>query len=365
MKLKLSAIACLFAISTSAVFAAPPANKGVSFEMMALNDSQLPAIQIYLAERATERNEYGLAANKYIRSIELGISTAVWNLMKFVNDDKLSGSELKQTLQKIKAMATDNVQLSLFLADYYHSTDNHNSEAFHWMNNSMRLGTDGVSEIMANYILDGVGGADEHYTAAEAATLLRKSSDEGSGSAAFKLAQLFDNGEVISKNLGQARHYYEVAAERGQIEAFYRLAYFKEHGIGGKADPSGAIKLYSSLLNTEFAPEVHYRMSRIFMYNESTFENSRIDGLAHLIKAAELGDSDALYKVGVASYYGSDGFKVNISKAIEHLAASAHKGNKLAAQRLVQIYTNGDRDIKPNQKLKREFQRILTEAPKT
>lgn len=361
MNFKRIPLACLMMAVTSV---AAQTQKPVSFEMMAAKNVQLPAVQIYLAEQSASKQEFDVASMKYIKAIELGVSQAVWNLMAFVDRGKLDGKELASALKKIKSMAQEDSELSLFLANYYHDRDEYENEAFHWMNNSLRLGSKGVGEFLAGYILNEIGGAESHYSDIEAATLLKVSVDEGSGSAAFKLAKMFDDGGVVQRNLGQARFYYDIAAERGVIEANYRLAYFKEHGIGGDVDIKGAERLYKQLIQTEMSGDVHYRLSRLYMNNDDVFVNSRIDGVSHLIKAAELNNSDALYKVGVATYYGSNGFKININKAIESLKKSAYRGNKLAAQRLVQIYKNGERTIRPNKELMREFQRILTEAPK-
>ncbi|EGR2229498.1 tetratricopeptide repeat protein [Vibrio parahaemolyticus] len=362
MKTNLSLLATiLFASYSTAGYASMPP---VTFGSLVEQDSQLPAIQLFLAEDKATENNFEESTVHYIKAIELGISGAVWNLMKFVDEGVLNDEHLNKALRKIKSMATEDTELSLFLANYYHNKEGKGKEAFHWMNNSLRLGSTGVSEILADYIIRGIGGADSHYTPIEAATLLKKASDEGSASASLTLAKIFDDGKLIKRNLGQARHYYDIAAKSGMIEANFRLAYFLEHGIGGSKDLAEAAKLYEQLLNTDKASDVHYRLSRLYMYNEDAFENARIDGITHLVAAANLGNHDALYKVGVATYYGSDGFKVNVEKAIEHLKQAAYLGNKLAAQRLVQIYKNGDRNISPNKELMKEFQRILTDAPK-
>lgn len=362
MKINLSILATIVfaSYSTTGYTLTPP----VTFGDLVEQDSKLPAIQLFLAEDKATESRYEESTDHYISAIELGISSVVWNLMKFVDDGVLNEEYLNKALRKIKSMASEDTELSLFLANYYHNRQGSEKEAFHWMNNSLRLGSQGVSEILADYIINGVGGANTHYSVIEAATLLKKASDEGSASAALTLAKIFDKGELLKRNLGQARHYYNIAAKAGVIEANFRLGYFLEHGIGGEKDLTSAAKLYEQILNTDKAADVHYRLSRIYMYNEGSFENARVDGITHLVASANLGNPDALYKVGVATYYGSDGFKVNVDKAIEHLKESAYLGNKLAAQRLVQIYKNGDRNISPNKELMKEFQRILTDAPK-
>ncbi|KDM91056.1 tetratricopeptide repeat protein [Photobacterium galatheae] len=362
MKRNLSLLAVIFLAGFSA--SGHASTSPVTFESLVEQDSNLPGVQIFLAENRAAANDYKSSTEHYMNAIELGVSGAVWNLMSFVDRDVLHDEYLNNALRKIKSMATEDKELSLFLANYYHNRNNTEKEAFHWMNNSLRLGSAGVSEILADYIIRSVGGAESHYTLTEAATLLKKASDEGSGSASLRLAQLFDEGEILKRNLGQARHYYDLAARTGEIEANFRLGYFMEHGIGGEKDLVGAARLYEQLIHTEKSADVHYRLSRLYMYNEDQFENARVDGVSHLVAAANLGNADALYKVGVATYYGSDGFKVNISKAIEHLKNAAYAGSKLAAQRLVQIYRNGDRNISPNKELMKEFQRILTDAPK-
>ncbi|MCY9860923.1 tetratricopeptide repeat protein [Vibrio coralliirubri] len=364
MKVNLSLIACLVLASSQASATELTTPKGVSFTQLIEADSKMPAAQIYIAESHLANQNFNAASEHYISAIELGVDSAVWNLMSFVDSGVLEGEPLQTVLMKIKSMAASNKELTLFLANFYHNRQGYEGEAFHWVNNALRLGVSGVSEIMANYIIDQKGEAHRHYTSTEAATLLKDASDNGSASASFDLAEMFDSGKKLPRNLGQARHYYNIAAKAGIIEANFKLGYFMEHGIGGDKDLIGAATMYEQLLNTDAAAEVHYRLSRIYMYNPDVFDNAKVDGVAHLIKSAELGNTDALYKVGVATYYGSDGFKVNIDKAIEHLKSSAYGGNKLAAKRLIQIYKNGDRTIAPNKELMREFQRILTEAPK-
>ena len=362
MNFNLSVIAGVFALSIASVSSAN-ANI-VTFEALAKSNAKYPAVQLYLAEASALSGNYDQSVNHYITSIELGMESAVWPLMGFIDKGILAGDSLNNAIKKVKLMARDNDTLSLFLANYYHQSQNRGADAFHWANNALRLGSKGIGEILAGYILNDIGGANLHYSAQEAASLLKNAVQNGSGSAAISLAVLFDEGTSIAGNLGQARHYYSIASEAGVLDANLRLAYFLEHGIGGDKDLKKAAELYNTLLNTDDAANAHYRLSVIYMYSDGLFENSKVDGVAHLIKAAKLNHPDALYKTGVATYYGTDGFKVNADSAIEKLTLAARAGSKLAAQRLIQLYSNGERSVPANKELVKEFQRILMEAPK-
>ncbi len=331
---------------------------GNQFKKFVEENADYPMIQIYKAELKDSEQNFDEAFIHYSRALELGIEDAFKPIKYYVEENLLNEGNLKLALNIIKTRALNTIEYSIFLADYYHHKINNKEDAFKWLNNSLRLGAD-VNEIMAEYIISKDGNAHKYYTDLEGATLLKKAADNGSLSAANKIAGMFDNGIIVPKNHGQARHYYEAAIELDDLDSLFRLAYFYEYGIGGNKDLQSAIETYKKLIGTHHEPEAHYRLSKIYSSDKKEFQHNNIDSITHLIKAAEMGHHDAIYKIGISSWYGTDGFKLNINKALEHLKKAAYGGNKLAAQRLVQIYKTGDRGVEQNSDLAIEFERLL------
>ncbi len=80
------------------------------------------------------------------------------------------------------------------------------------------------------------------YVAAWAAW--RPLASDGDAEAQYYLGHLYAKGEGITRDLGQAVHWFRAAAEQGEPYGQFALGYVYEHGLGAAPDLAAAARWY-------------------------------------------------------------------------------------------------------------------------
>lgn len=78
-----------------------------------------------------------------------------------------------------------------------------------------------------------------------AAHFFRLAASNGNASAAYKLAEMYENGVGVGKNYATAFHWYQVSAELGDPYAEYRVGWFYHQGLGTQPDIARAVHWYA------------------------------------------------------------------------------------------------------------------------
>jgi len=125
---------------------------------------------------------------------------------------------------------------------------------------------------------------------------LRQHAERGDAWAQLNLGAAYDNGMGVERDLNQALHWYQMAAEQGLAEAQYNLAHL----------------LVSEELSSAVAAE-------------------------WMRKAAEQGMADAQYLMGVI-YAEGIGLEVDDVRAVEWLKRAIAQGHEEAARFLRETY---------------------------
>ena len=187
----------------------------------------------------------------------------------------------------------------------------------------------------------------------------RKAAENGNAEAQYKLGLYFGNNEETQINPVQSFEWFKRSAEQGFVLAQLKLGEYYEKGIGAKKDIEKAISCYKeaaekgnvdALNNLTMywvsSVEANFRSEEALYYYKKASEegqnqvkeivlsdytkfNKQEDYIEWLIFAAELGDANAQYQLGI-KYYTGNGIERNKKLSYEWIAKAASKGNKEA-----------------------------------
>lgn len=342
-------LAILIATSTAGSAAALEVPR-TTFNDMVKSEISDPSMSVYRAELAASLGDYDTAAMNYIAAMKTGFLEITGNLIDLISRKQLSADISLLSVKEIERLSSDNRQLSLYLGSFYEESSlNQNlRHSFFWYHNAMRLGDQDVVRKIADFVMAKKGGADEVYTSVDALSMYRSYVDRHqTPDIAFDIAESLYSGTKISRNLKLAYKYYMMAADGGVTPAFFRLAYMSEKGIGANVDLEKAVDFYHKSLTTKDSTEALYRLGRIHMYSEGAM-GQPVKGYSFLKKAADAGHLDAMYKVALMHFYGTDFANVDTKMAIDYFDRASLAGSEMATLKLIDIYTNGASGIQPS-----------------
>lgn len=356
MSYKIPFAVLLAALSTNVLATEVPRS---SFDEMVKSNLDFPAVHVYKAEVAEGMGDYDSSAMSYIAAMKLGYLDVIGNIADLISTRKLSPEINLLSAKEVEKMASDNVELSFFLGQFYaDETINQNArDSFFWYHNAMRLGSIDATKKVADYTVARFGGADEFYSQTDALSMYRNVVDKkGTPQLSLKIADTLYAGERVSRNLTQAYKYYTIAAEGGVSEAYFRLAYMTEKGLGVKSDKAESIPFYHKALATEHKAEAYYRLGRIHLYSDGLL-NEPVKGYSYLAKAAEHGHVDAQYKLGLMHFYGTEFVQANVTMALKYFDSASLNGFEMATLKLIDIYSSGASGVKPSRVKVRELEK--------
>jgi len=173
---------------------------------------------------------------------------------------------------------------------------------------------------------------------------LTKLAEKGESNAQYQLGMRYVNGEGISKDPQKAVSWFKKAAEQNNPQAQYQLGKMYKEGIGVNPDPKQAKHWLFKAANGGVTNANH--LLRAFLDTKtlkSTPKPSKGMGAAELPqrKAAERGDTDAQYQLGIM-YLNGDQVRQDPIEAIKWLSLAARSKHMLASITLGDIYYQGD-----------------------
>ena len=154
--------------------------------------------------------------------------------------------------------------------------------------------------------------------------VLREAAERGDIEAQFRLGSIYYQGRGVSLDYSEALKWLRKAAERGHADAQFRLGiiYYQDRGV--PLDYSEALK-----------------------WLRKAAEQGHVDALSHelyqqatLREAAEQGDADAQFRLGSIYYEGKE-MSQDYSEALKWFRKAAEQGHAGALSRLGFMYKNG------------------------
>ena len=196
----------------------------------------------------------------------------------------------------------------------------------------------------------------------EAMQWYRKGADLGNSNSILNIGYLYKNGNGVEVNMIEAAKWFGIACEKNNSDACYWLAdlYHNNNNPGIVQNFSEAMKYYLKAgKNSPAYTQIGW------MYENGQAVAIDINTAIYWYKKAiDNGNTWALYRLG--KVYKGYNFK-NLcaeQEAVRYLTAAADKGHAEAMDLLVEIYAYGDRSVKRDRKLEKEW-RQKSEAAKT
>uniref|UniRef100_A0A8C3EEQ0 DAP3 binding cell death enhancer 1 n=1 Tax=Corvus moneduloides TaxID=1196302 RepID=A0A8C3EEQ0_CORMO len=162
-------------------------------------------------------------------------------------------------------------------------------------------------------------------------TCFKLAADRGYSKAQFNVGLCYEHGRGTEKDLEKAGFYYCQAASSCHPMAQYRYArYLLQHGPGSHWD--GHHKAVA-LLEQAAVAGVTEAQAYLGVFYMRGLQPQEKKGLKYLLLAANSGDAQSRYHVGVCYEQGL-GVQQNLAEALRHYRQSAAAGNRQARERL-------------------------------
>ncbi|MDK9793868.1 tetratricopeptide repeat protein [Vibrio sp. D431a] len=334
----------------------------VDFKKIVEEDKNWTGVQIYKAESAVATGHYDVASSHYLNVINNGLSQAANNVAVLIKEGKLSDDAIKKAIKTIERLAINDVELSAFLGDFYHThkTLGDDRYAFKWLNNASRLGDVSSKLLVGQYIIEKKGGAHEVYSTIDALTLYKQYIEKTDDPiVTLELGKHLFEGKIVKRDYRIAAELFAKASGAGVLEANYWLGYQHEKGIGVKRNIEAAEQYYLESLGSPMDAEAYYQLARLYMYGDNGTNGDYLLGVDYLKKSYELNNTMAAYRFGIMYLYGTDGFKLDVNAGVRYLEEASNAGYKLATQKLIDVFRNGVNGVVPSHSKVREYEKRL------
>jgi TPR repeat protein len=204
-------------------------------------------------------------------------------------------------------------------------------------------------------VLTGEGADAAQRMTAQAITLMRESSDKGNGMAAYQVGYLYEMGEGVEKDFGEALKWYDKGAKLGAPAALAAAARLYGQGAGGsnniqkatvymrRAAQAGSVNAALELGESLFSGSGYY------------IAISKDEALSWLKRAAEANNSRAMNRL--AEWYIKTG---NAEAALPYLQKAAERSTFTAFYSMYRIYSGvGKEGVLDIPKAKSTFENAL------
>ncbi|NXU76479.1 DELE protein, partial [Oreotrochilus melanogaster] len=168
-----------------------------------------------------------------------------------------------------------------------------------------------------------------HYETAY--SCFKLAADRGYSKAQFNVALCYEHGRGTEKDLEKAGFYYQQAASSSHPMAQYRYArYLLRRRPGGER---GRRQEAVGLLEQAAKAGITEAQAYLGVFYMRGLQPEEKRGLKYLLLAAQNGDAQSRYHVGVC-YEKGLGVQQNLAEAMRHYRESAAAGNRSAWERL-------------------------------
>jgi len=180
-----------------------------------------------------------------------------------------------------------------------------------------------------------------------AAEYLQKAAEAGNGQAAYQLGQLYLQGKGVKKDENKAFQCFTLAADEGLMEAQVGLAQCYANGIGTDADLQAARKYWvtASLSGDAVAQR---SIGERLLNGTDGFSKDPEKARRFLARAAEAGDTHAMFQLALCYDKGIGGPKDNVAKVkwLEKAAEQHHPGAVAELQDFLKEQLKFEFDVK-------------------
>ena len=184
--------------------------------------------------------------------------------------------------------------------------------------------------------------ADDKEAAAKGFMYLETAANAGHADAIFNLAQAYETGKGVTRDIQMAYKLYSRAADMGNAQAMGRVGIYLCTGCCGfEKNPQKGVDLLNKAADNNDAFAVGWRLSK----NQKTNE-----ALPYYETAASGNNPIAMYYAGMYLIHGYGGIVKDVIKGVEYLTAAANCNNELALVKLAQMYESGEGVVRDDKK---------------
>jgi TPR repeat protein len=191
------------------------------------------------------------------------------------------------------------------------------------------------------------------------AEMLNEALDRGDLVAQVNLAECYEKGSGVSKDLTKAVELYRKAADQGNMRAQFNLGLCYYMGKGVSNDFTKAVEWYQKAADQNY-DEALFSLG-LCNLNGKGVPKDPVKAAEWWQKAAELGNNKAQNNLGYC-YVKSIGVSRDFVKAVEWFQKSANQGNSEAQESLGEAYEKGEGVPKDLAKAKEWYQKAAAQG---
>ena len=331
------------------------------------------------------------AVKWYRKAAEKGYAKAQYNLGRMYSEGKGVTQNEKEAMQwRLKAADQGRVEAQREIGYAYEIGKNIDPDlikAFRWYLKAALQGDSWSEEQVSRThraVINTSLSAEKAKELYEECIQSTERSEKNLRVSQYLLGWFYETGTHISKNLREARSWYEISAAEGYREAQYKLGcmYLQEKG-GVKKEKEGITWLEKS--SNQGQEEAKYYLAGLFIegkISSQAIENpldllrqGAIQGDSYsqfklgdlcekggenrwyvtrdeekaiewYLKAAQQGNAEGLYKMGMMYKLGKINGNVNLTEAVKNFERAADQNNSEAQYELACMYKNGSGVVK-------------------
>ena len=205
----------------------------------------------------------------------------------------------------------------------------------------------GVAAVVVPVLLISIGpptfdeavAAYEHGDYATAYRGFLSAAEQGNANAQVYLGFMYDAGEGVSQDDGEAVKWWRRAAEQGDADAQRILGTLYREGEGVPQDYDEAVKWYRRAAEQGDA-DAQFSLGAMYSYGEGIPQDYG-EAVKWFRRAAEQGDAFAQFYIGFA-YHNGKGVPQDYGEAVKWYRRAAEQGNVTAQLELAYMYINAE-----------------------
>lgn len=174
------------------------------------------------------------------------------------------------------------------------------------------------------------------YDSIEGVRWLMKAANNSMLQAQYEMGLLYQYGTIVTQDSSLAAEWYMKAALHGHSNAEYRTGMCYEYGIGQEKNDSLAARWYETAVENDQNPEALFALARYHEEGKGGFVRNDTIAAQLLLKAAQLGHSDAQFKLSIFYSAGRGGPK-DAEKSSAWMLKAAQQKNKAALNVMEQL----------------------------
>lgn len=283
-------------------------------------------------------------AAKYFRlAIAGGNEGAMFNYGTLILNEKEIEGDVNDGLFYIKQSALKGfVPAKLYLLGYYSllTLNNDNTKI---IENIKQMAEEGDPESMYNYAIILSNGEEDQENKPRIAQFYQEAAEKGHVGSMNNYAFMLKNGDGIQQNKPEAEKYFRMAADNGHIISMYQLAIMLIEGDGIPENKNEGLMFMINAADQGYEEAELYIKMKIKHKAPSKEEEEEIleSESFFLMRDAENGDIEAMFKLGIKLLYGQ-GIYRSRPDAAEYFKKAAELGHVGAMNRYGEMLHKGD-----------------------